>query len=169
MTPHYVKSFGLAPWKEDTIPHTNHQSAHNYSRPVSHGCSNLCRCMGSHRWGHPENKRFPCSHSQLVFYPHSNQEYAQLGPPNLLPHWIQAGATDSSPNPTTLALGSTQPPIQWVPQFFPGVKEAGEWSVPLSRITLKLCRAKPILPYSHSVERGKLVVCVGVNVYTMFH
>jgi len=31
------------------------------------------------------------------------------------------------PHLSRLALGPTQPPIQWVPAFFRGVKMAGAW------------------------------------------
>jgi hypothetical protein len=40
----------------------------------------------------------------------------------------------SIPKPFRLALGPTQPPIQWVPGFFSGARAAASWSWPLTSI-----------------------------------
>jgi len=40
---------------------------------------------------------------------------------------IQSRWRQGFPHTSGLAVGSTQPPEQWVPGYFPGVKVAGAW------------------------------------------
>lgn len=70
------------------------------------------------------------------------------------------------PNPKHPALGFTQPPVQWVPGLFWGVKRAGidvDHFRPVQR--LRMSGAIPILPpvCLHAVDRENLLFLCGLR------
>jgi hypothetical protein len=111
-------------------------------------CSNLDPHIGSTDWGFSGISLSPSKHMSVSWYS----------------YWLRAGRLrdrsssagrlnnfifSKSSRPT---LGSTQPPIQWVPGgSFPGGKAAGAWSWPL---TSSYCRGQENVDlYVHSPIR----------------